>query len=85
MSRLDFACELHTAGAALDVTPSSGVSYGGGPGGAGVETRGSDVVEVASPTSLRFMSSIGLGNAEPHLSLHLYCEGTVQLHHTLKP
>ena len=40
------------------MTPSSGVSYGGGAGGAGVKTRGSDMVEVASATVLCALTSV---------------------------
>ena len=76
-ARLDFACELHTAGGAFDVKASSGVSSGGGLGAAGVETRGSDVVEVTSATLLRAFTGVPDVNAKIDALSHYACHDTV--------
>ena len=56
---------------------SSGVSFGGGPGGAGVKTHGSDVVEVASATSLHNLTSILTSTRKNDAFSHHACDDTI--------
>ena len=56
---------------------SSGVSFGGGPGGAGVKTHGSDVVEVASATSLHNLTSVLTSTRKNDAFSHHACDDTI--------